>query len=50
MATFRVGVGSFNIKDGSVGIGTEGSGHGNLKVEGTIKSTNLRCSWSIYIH
>ena len=41
MATFRVGVGSFNIKDGSVGIGTERSGHGNLKVEGTIKSTNL---------
>ena len=41
MATFRVGIGSFNINDGSVGIGTEGSGHGNLKVEGTIKSTNL---------
>ena len=42
MATFRVGVGSFNIKtDGSVGIGTEGVGHGNLKVEGVIKSTNL---------
>jgi len=41
MATFRVGVGSFNINDGSVGIGTEGSGHGNLKVEGVIKSTNL---------
>ena len=41
MATFRVGVGSFNINDGSVGIGTEGSGHGNLKVEGTIKSTNI---------
>ena len=41
MATFRVGIGSFNIKtDGSVGIGTEGSGHGNLKVEGTIKSTS----------
>ena len=39
MATFRVGVGSFNINDGSVGIGTEGSGHGNLKVEGTLKST-----------
>ena len=38
MATFRVGVGSFNINDGSVGIGTEGSGHGNLKVEGTVKS------------
>ena len=41
MATFGVGVGSFNIKDGSVGIGTEGAGHGNLKVEGVIKSTNL---------
>ena len=41
MATFRVGVGSFNINDGSVGIGTEGSGHGNLKVEGVIKSTDL---------
>ena len=39
MATFRVGVGSFSIKtDGSVGIGTESSGHGNLKVKGTIKS------------
>ena len=41
MATFRVGVGSFNINDGSVGIGTEGSGHGNLEVEGVIKSTDL---------
>ena len=41
MATFRVGVGSFNINDGSVGIGTEGSGHGNLKIEGTVKSTSL---------
>ena len=41
MATFRVGLGSFNIKDGAVGIGTEGSGHGNLKVEGVIKSTNI---------
>ncbi len=40
MATFRVGVGSFNIKDSAVGIGTEGSGHGNLKVEGTLKSTS----------
>ena len=39
MATFRVGVGSFNINDGSVGIGTEGAGHGNLVVDGTIKST-----------
>ena len=42
MATFRVGIGSFNIKnDGSVGIGTEGTGHGNLRVEGTVKSTNI---------
>ena len=41
MATFRVGVGSFNIKDSAVGIGTEATGHGNLKVEGVIKSTNL---------
>ena len=40
MATFRVGLGSFNINDGSVGIGTEGTGHGNLKVEGTLKSTS----------
>ena len=40
MATFRVGLGSFNINDGSVGIGTEGSGHGNLKVEGTLKSNS----------
>ena len=39
MATFRVGVGSFNIKDGTVGIGTEGSGHGNLKVEGTARAS-----------
>ena len=41
MATFRVGVGSFNIKDSAVGIGTEATGHGNLKVEGTVKSTNI---------
>ena len=40
MATFRVGLGSFNINDGSVGIGTETTGHGNLKVEGTLKSTS----------
>ena len=39
MATFRVGVGSFNINDGTVGIGTEGSGHGNLKVEGTTRAS-----------
>ena len=41
MATFRVGVGSFNINDGAVGVGTEGSGHGNLKVEGTLKSNDI---------
>jgi len=41
MATFRVGVGSFNIKDSAVGIGTETTGHGNLRVEGVLKSTNL---------
>ena len=41
MATFRVGIGSFNINDGAVGIGTEGTGHGNLKVKGVIKSTDL---------
>ena len=39
MATFRVGIGSFNINDGTVGIGTEGSGHGNLKVEGTARAS-----------
>ena len=41
MATFRVGIGYFNIKDSAVGIGTETTGHGNLKVKGVIKSTNL---------
>ena len=48
MATFRVGIGSFNIKnDGSVGIGTEGTGHGNLRVEGTEKSTNINHAISV---
>ena len=41
MASYRIGIGSFNLKDGAVGIGTESSGHGNLKVEGTIKTTDL---------
>ena len=41
MATYRIGIGSFNLKDGAVGIGTESSGLGNLKVEGTIKTTDL---------
>ena len=39
MATFRVGVGSFNIQDGAVGIGTEISGLGNLRVKGLTKTT-----------
>jgi len=39
MATFRVGVGSFNIKDGAVGFGTEISGLGNLRVKGVTKTT-----------
>ena len=41
MATYRIGIGSFNLKDGAVGIGTESSGLGNLKVEGTYKTTDL---------
>ena len=41
MASYRIGIGSFNLKDGAVGIGTESSGFGNLKVEGTIKTTDL---------
>ena len=39
MATFRVGVGSFNIKDGAVGFGTDTDGLGNLKVKGVTKTT-----------
>ena len=39
MATFRVGVGSFNIKDGAVGFGTETAGLGNLRVKGVTKTT-----------
>ena len=41
MATYRIGIGSFNLKDGAVGIGTESSGLGNLKVEGTYKTEDL---------
>ncbi len=41
MATYRIGIGSFNLKDGAVGIGTESTGLGNLKVEGTIKTDDL---------
>ena len=39
MATFRVGVGSFNIKEGAVGFGTDTDGLGNLKVKGVTKTT-----------
>ena len=38
MATFRVGVGSFNIQDGAVGFGTDTDGLGNLKVKGVTKT------------
>jgi hypothetical protein len=41
MATYRIGIGSFNLKDGAVGLGTESSGLGNLKVEGTVKTSDL---------
>ena len=41
MASYRIGIGSFTLKDGAVGIGTESTGLGNLKVEGTIKTTDL---------
>ena len=41
MATYRIGIGSFNLKDNAVGIGTESTGLGNLKVEGTYKVTDL---------
>ena len=40
MATFRVGVGSFNIEDSGVGFGTSPTdGLGNLKVKGVTKTT-----------
>ena len=38
MATFRVGVGSFNIQDGAVGFGTDTDGLGNLRVKGVTKT------------
>ena len=41
MASYRTGIGSFNLKDGNIGIGTETTGFGNLKVEGTIKTNDL---------
>ena len=44
MATFRVGVGSFNIKDGAVGFGTDTDGLGILKVKGVTKTTDIKVS------
>ena len=44
MATFRVGVGSFNIQDGAVGFGTDTDGLGNLKVKGVTKTTDIKVS------
>ena len=44
MATFRVGVGSFNIRDGAVAIGTQFNGLGNLKVKGVTKTVDIKVS------
>ena len=45
MATFRVGVGSFNIQDVSfVGFGTDIDGLGNLRVKGVTKTTDIKVS------
>jgi|TARA_R100001443_G_scaffold57633_1_gene68323 hypothetical protein len=44
MATFRVGVGSFNIQDGAVGFGTDTDGLGSLKVKGVTKTTDIKVS------
>ena len=44
MATFRVGIGSFNIQDGAVGFGTDTDGLGNLKVKGVTKTTDIKVS------
>ena len=42
MATYRIGIGSFSLaENGGVGIGTDSAGLGNLKVEGTVKTTDL---------
>ena len=48
MASYRIGIGSFNLKDGNIGIGTETTGFGNLKVEGTIKTTDLNVGVSTF--
>ena len=42
MATYRIGIGSFSLSEsGGVGIGTDTAGLGNLRVEGTVKTTDL---------
>ena len=42
MATYRIGIGSFSLgESGGVGIGTDTDGLGNLRVEGTFKTTDL---------
>ena len=43
MATYRIGIGSDFKLDGGIGIGTDTapSGRGDLRVEGTIKTTDL---------
>jgi len=42
MATYRIGIGSFSLAEsGGVGIGTDTAGLGNLRVEGTTKTTDL---------
>ena len=42
MATYRIGIGSFSLAEsGGVGIGTDAAGLGNLKVEGSVKTTDL---------
>ena len=42
MATYRIGIGSFSLaENGGVGVGTDATGQGNLKVEGTLKTTDL---------
>ena len=42
MASYRIGIGSFSLaENGGVGIGTDSAGLGNLRVEGTFKTTDL---------
>ena len=42
MATYRIGIGSFSLaENGGVGVGTDATGQGNLKVKGILQSTDL---------